>query len=84
MTEKILFTWSGGKYNAMALYELQKTNSYEISALLKTLTEDYDRESMHGVRRVLLGQQAKSLGIPLEKVYILKDTYSKGSYCQSL
>ena len=57
----------------MALYELQTGNEYEISALLTTLTEDYDRISMHGVRRVLLEQQAESLGFPLEKVYITKN-----------
>lgn len=54
MNERILFTWSGGKDSAMALYELQRTHNYEISALLTTLTEDYDRISMHGVRRILL------------------------------
>lgn len=73
MTEKALFTWSGGKDSAMALYELQRTHSYEISALLTTITEDYDRVSMHGVRRILLEQQAESLGLPLEKVYITKN-----------
>ena len=52
MTEKALFAWSGGKDSAMALYELQKTGDYEISALLTTVTEGYDRISMHGVRRI--------------------------------
>jgi uncharacterized protein (TIGR00290 family) len=73
MNERILFTWSGGKDSAIALYELQRTNNYEISALLTTVTEDYDRISMHGVRRILLERQAESLGIPLEKVYITKN-----------
>ena len=70
--EKIIFAWSGGKDSAMALYELQKSRSYEISALLTTVTEGYDRISMHGVRRVLLEEQAESLGLPLEKIYITK------------
>lgn len=73
MNEKVLFTWSGGKDSAIALYELKKTHSYEISALLTTVTEDYDRVSMHGVRRILLEQQAESLGLSLEKVYITKN-----------
>jgi uncharacterized protein (TIGR00290 family) len=73
MVEKVLFTWSGGKDSATALYEIQKSHGYEISALLTTVTEDYDRVSMHGVRRILLEQQAESLGIPLEKVYITKN-----------
>ncbi len=72
MTQKALFTWSGGKDSALALYELQKIHDYEITALLTTVTEDYDRISMHGVRRILLEQQADSLGLPLEIVSISK------------
>ena len=70
MKEKIIFTWSGGKDSAMALHELKKNAGYEVAALLTTLTEAYDRVSMHGVRRELLEAQAVSLGIPLEKVFI--------------
>lgn len=73
MAEKIIFTWSGGKDSAMALYELQRTQSYEVSALLTTITEDYERISMHGVRRVLLERQADSLGFSLEEVFISKN-----------
>jgi uncharacterized protein (TIGR00290 family) len=72
MSNKVLFAWSGGKDSAMALYELKKNHDYEIFALLTTITKDYDRISMHGVRRVLLEQQAESLGLPLEKIYISK------------
>jgi uncharacterized protein (TIGR00290 family) len=72
VTERILVAWSGGKDSAMALYELQKAGTYEISALLTMVTKDYDRISMHGVRRVLLEQQAVSLGYPLEQVLISK------------
>ncbi len=72
MTERALFTWSGGKDSVMALYELQKAGNYEISALLTTVTKDYDRISMHGVRRVLLEQQADSLGYCLDQVFISK------------
>lgn len=73
MNEKVIFTWSGGKDSAIALYELNRTHSYKISALLTTVTEDFDRISMHGVRRILLEQQAESLGLPLERVYITKN-----------
>lgn len=72
MLQKVLFAWSGGKDSAMALYELRKTRNCTISALLATVTEDFDRISMHGTRRILLEQQAQSLGLPLEKVYISK------------
>ncbi len=39
-------------------------------ALLTTVTAEYDRISMHGVRRTLLHRQAESLGLPLEEVLI--------------
>jgi uncharacterized protein (TIGR00290 family) len=44
-----------------------------VAALLTTITRDYDRISMHGVRRVLLEKQASSLGLPLHQVLISKD-----------
>lgn len=70
--KKILVSWSGGKDSALALYEIIKTDSYEIVGLLTTVTRDYDRISIHGVRRILVEQQAESLGFPLEKVFISK------------
>ncbi len=45
-----------------------------MSAILTTLTEGYDRVSMHGVRRTLLHSQASSLGLPLEEVWIPKNS----------
>ncbi|MFC1478005.1 diphthine--ammonia ligase [Candidatus Margulisiibacteriota bacterium] len=74
MKKKALFCWSGGKDSALALYELQKNKDYEISALLTTVTEGYDRISMHGVRLPLLDRQAEAIGIPLEKVFISKNS----------
>ena len=70
--EKVLFAWSGGKDSAMALYEAQKSEKYDVAALLTTVTQDYDRISMHGVRRALLEEQAALLGIPLETILISK------------
>jgi uncharacterized protein (TIGR00290 family) len=71
--ENVLVSWSGGKDSAMALYEIIRSKNYQISALLTTATEDYDRISMHGVRRILLERQAAVLGFPLEKVLIPKN-----------
>lgn len=71
--ENVLISWSGGKDSALALYEILKSKNYQISALVTTLTADYDRVSMHGVRRVLLEQQVASLGFPLEKVFISRN-----------
>ena len=68
--EKVIFAWSGGKDSAIALNETQQDRRYEIACLLTTITEGYDRVSMHGVPRVLAEQQAKSIGLPLEEVFI--------------
>src|SRR5215813_2706808 len=69
MTDPILFCWSGGKDSALALHALLQQN-IPIAALLTTVTETYDRISMHGVRRELLVQQAESLALPLHEVRI--------------
>jgi uncharacterized protein (TIGR00290 family) len=68
--EKVVFAWSGGKDSAISLYEIQRDQRYEIVALLTTITRDYERVSMHGVRRALVQEQARSLGLPLEEVLI--------------
>jgi len=73
MKEKVLFAWSGGKDSAMALHEIRKDPAYKVVGLLTTVTEGYDRISMHGVRRELLEEQAESLGFPLEIVFIPKE-----------
>jgi uncharacterized protein (TIGR00290 family) len=70
MPTPILFCWSGGKDSCLALHKLRRDPHYEVVALLTTVTETYDRISMHGVRRVLLEQQAAALGLPLEVVTI--------------
>ena len=74
MSKNTFLSWSGGKDSALALYEIQKAPSHHVAALLTTITEDYDRISMHGVRRALLEQQAEALGLPLRKVFIPKDS----------
>jgi len=71
--ERVIVSWSGGKDSAIALHEILKTQNYQIAALLTTVTEDYDRISMHGVRRILLEQQVASLGFTLETVLISKN-----------
>jgi len=70
----VLCAWSSGKDSAMALYQLQRSCSYKVSALLTTVTRDYDRVSIHGIEDKLLEAQAACLGIPIEKVYIDKDS----------
>ena len=69
MKEKILLSWSGGKDSTLALYKLMKLDKYDIT-LLSTITDKYERISMHGVREALIEKQAESLGCYLEKVCI--------------
>ncbi|MGO9932475.1 MAG: ATP-binding protein [Steroidobacteraceae bacterium] len=73
MKEPVVLSWSGGKDSTMAAYQLLASQKYEIASLLTTVTEGFDRISMHGVRRELLERQADSLGIPLRKILIPND-----------
>lgn len=59
-------SWSGGKDSMLALHRVLADNAYKVEALITTVTEGYDRISMHGVRIGLLEEQAAALGIPLE------------------
>jgi uncharacterized protein (TIGR00290 family) len=62
-------SWSGGKDSALALWTLGRAGS-EPAALITTVTDAFDRISMHGVRRGLLRRQAEVLGVPLVEVVI--------------
>jgi uncharacterized protein (TIGR00290 family) len=68
--EKAILSWSGGKDSALALHEIREAREVEIVGLLTTITEGYDRSSMHGIRRSLIEQQADSIGLPLEQVLL--------------
>jgi uncharacterized protein (TIGR00290 family) len=69
--------WSGGKDCALAFYAIQRSRNMVVAGLLTTVTKDYDRISMHGVRRILLERQAESLGLPLDIVYLPKDASNR-------
>ena len=70
MKTKALFNWSSGKDSALALYKVLQNPDFEISCLLTSVNQEFQRISMHGVRVSLLEQQAESLGIPLEIMQI--------------
>ena len=65
----LALSWSGGKDSALALWTLRRW-LLEPDALITTVTENYERISMHGVRRELLARQAELLGVPLVEVSI--------------
>lgn len=70
MKTPVVMSWSGGKDSAVALHELIKGSDYEVVALMTSISEEYRRISHHGVREELLEEQAVSIGIPLEKIYL--------------
>jgi uncharacterized protein (TIGR00290 family) len=65
----VALAWSGGKDSALALVALRRVGT-EVAALLTTYTEEYQRVSMHGVRRALLRDQAAAAGVPLVEIGI--------------
>ena len=65
-----VLSWSGGKDSALALHELLLDPTVELRGLLTTITDGYDRVSMHGVRTSLVAEQAAALEIPLWSVRI--------------
>ena len=66
----IALSWSGGKDSALALHALLRDRTVDVAALVTTVTSEYDRVSMHGVRTALLEEQATVLGLPLHVVRI--------------
>lgn len=74
--EPIAMSWSGGKDSSFALYTLMKDKRYRVVSLLTTITKEFDRISMHGVRRELLNRQSRSIEIPVLQVEI---TYRAGN-----
>ena len=67
---KAIFNWSGGKDSALALYKVLQAQNYHIACLLTSVSAEYQRISMHGIRRKLLNAQAEAIGIPLEIIEI--------------
>jgi uncharacterized protein (TIGR00290 family) len=63
-------SWSSGKDSAFALQAARSRDDLEVVALLTTVTDVYERVSMHGVREVLLRAQARAIGLPLVQVRI--------------
>lgn len=53
-------SWSGGKDSTLSLREIIGSRKYNVKALLTAVTEDYNRISMHGVRRSLFSAQASA------------------------
>lgn len=57
----------------MTLWAVRADPRYEVAVLLTTVTECYNRVSLHGVRRELLEEQAQAIELPLEIACIPPD-----------
>ncbi|HWW39496.1 diphthine--ammonia ligase [Pedobacter sp.] len=79
--QQALFNWSGGKDSTLALHKVLEEKELAVNYLLTTLSDTYNRVSMHGVREELLIAQAESIGIPLYQVRLAEspqmDEYEK-------
>ena len=65
---KALVSWSSGKDSSWALHAVRVQNEVEVVGILTTLTAEFARVSMHGVREDLLDAQATALRLPCRKV----------------
>jgi uncharacterized protein (TIGR00290 family) len=59
-----LIAWSSGKDSAWALYEARRAGELDIVGALTTVTDNFARVSMHGVREELLRAQLDAAGLP--------------------
>jgi len=66
----VLLAWSGGKDAAWTLHVLRQRAEVEVVGLLTTITREYDRISMQGIRRSVLHAQAGATGLPLIEAMI--------------
>jgi diphthamide synthase (EF-2-diphthine--ammonia ligase) len=62
MRTPVIVSWSGGKDNALLLHQLRRDPRYEALSLVTTVTGEYDRISVHGIRRAILDAQVTQLG----------------------
>jgi uncharacterized protein (TIGR00290 family) len=57
---KALIAWSSGKDSAWALHEARLSGEYDIVGALTTVTDTFQRVSVHGVREELLRAQLEA------------------------
>jgi len=67
---KAWLSWSSGKDSAWSLHVMRQRGDVEITALLTTVNQKYQRVAMHAVRESVLDAQAAAAGLPLVKVPI--------------
>ncbi len=61
---KALISWSSGKDSAFSLHEVQRAGTFDVVGALTTVTETFDRVSIHGVRQEILLAQLEAASLP--------------------
>lgn len=61
---KALISWSSGKDSAFSLHEVRRAGDYDVVGALTTVTETFERVSIHGVRQDILRAQCAVAGLP--------------------
>jgi len=61
---KALISWSSGKDSAFALHEISRSGEFDVVGALTTVTETFERVSIHGVRQEILLAQLDAAGLP--------------------
>jgi uncharacterized protein (TIGR00290 family) len=67
--KKVSISWSGGKDSAFALFKINSDRRYDVVSLHTLVDLSTRRVGLHGVREEIIEQQAKSIGVPLIKLY---------------
>jgi uncharacterized protein (TIGR00290 family) len=70
MKKKISVSWSGGKDSAFALYKILSADEFHVVSLHTVFNAETRRVGMHGVHESLIEEQAASLKLPLEKLFL--------------
>lgn len=68
MRKPVVLSWSGGKDSALTLDALSRDRTVQVVGLLTSVTSEYERISVHGVRRSMLEAQVQRLGLPLFEI----------------
>jgi uncharacterized protein (TIGR00290 family) len=61
---KALISWSSGKDSAFALHEVRRDGELDVVGALTTVSETFERVSIHGVRQEILYAQCEAAGLP--------------------
>jgi uncharacterized protein (TIGR00290 family) len=64
MRPKALLSWSSGKDSAFALHEVRRADAFDVVGALTTVTETFERVSIHGVHQEILRAQCEAAGLP--------------------